>query len=104
MNTRLGYARLFLQIFRTYPRETLMFFTMNPTRSSRSSGASSDSTESESEKLFSSNQLLTTQHVEEKLAAARMKFGRPFVHEKGSDWKPNSTPFLTRYFQQRKGQ
>lgn len=65
---------------------------------------SSGSTESESEELFSRKQLLTAQHMEEKVAAARMKFGRPFVHEKGSDWKPNSTPFLTRYFQQRKGQ
>lgn len=37
-------------------------------------------------------------HLQERVQQARQKFGRPFAHEEGSNWKPNNTPFLTRYF------
>ena len=36
----------------------------------------------------------------EQLEEARKKFGRPFAHEEGSNWKPHNVPFLTRYFDQ----
>lgn len=34
-----------------------------------------------------------------KLDDARKKFGQPFVHEPGSRWKPDNTPFLTKWMQ-----
>lgn len=41
--------------------------------------------------------MLTCQH-KEKIDQARVRFGRPFAHEEGSDWKPRNVPFLTQYF------
>lgn len=102
MNIPAGYVRAFLNCSKTYLNEILMFFTMNPMKSSRSSGACCANTGNESEKHYSRSSLFTPKHMQEKVAAARQKFGRPFVHEKGTDWKPNSTPFLTRYFQQKR--
>jgi hypothetical protein len=48
--------------------------------------------------------MFTQKHfqVRDRVAEAREKFGRPFSHEKGSTWKPEALPFLTRYFQQQK--
>lgn len=30
----------------------------------------------------------------QKLEAARKRFGRPFAHQPGTDWKPRTTPVL----------
>lgn len=38
-----------------------------------------------------------------KLVQAREKFGRPFAHEPGSDWKPRATPVLTEWMQRKGG-
>jgi hypothetical protein len=46
--------------------------------------------------------MINMKQLKERLDAARKKFGRPFVHEPGSDWKPNKEPFLTRYFNEQR--
>ena len=36
-----------------------------------------------------------------RITAARKKFGRPFAHEEGTDWKPSTELFLTRWMRER---
>ena len=33
------------------------------------------------------------------LQRARRRFGRPFAHQRGTDWKPRETPLLTEWMQ-----
>lgn len=37
----------------------------------------------------------------QKLAEARERFGRPFSHEPGTDWKPRTTPVLIEWLTHR---
>ena len=50
---------------------------------------------------FEGDSMLTDQ-LQQKLQAARERFGRPFVQERGSPWKPQPVPFLTRWLAERK--
>lgn len=44
---------------------------------------------------------MLTDQLQAKLQAARERFGRPFVHEPKSPWKPDPVPFLTRWLAQK---
>lgn len=37
--------------------------------------------------------------MSERVAEARRKHGKPFAHERGSDYKPHEVPVLTRWMQ-----
>lgn len=44
---------------------------------------------------------VTVDRRESAIEAARRRFGRPFAHEPGSDWKPRQQPLLIEWLASR---